>query len=443
MASILTLSRRSLLAGTAAAAAAGALPRIRPAWAAPDWKKYAGTHIEVNLVKSPRSETIARNLKEFTDLTGIDVGLEQTPEQQQRQKAVVEFNSGAPSFDVIHLSYHVQKRMFEKGGWLADLRPFLADPALADPAVSLNDFSGAGLAYATAADGAIGSLPLSVDYWIVYWNKELFAAKGLKYPTSFEELVSAAEALTDPAAGTYGFVARGMKNANVPVWTSFMLGNGVAPLADDRSLATTSDGAVEAAKLYQRLLTKAAPPGVAGFNWNECQSAFLQGKIGMWLDGVGFAKPLEDPKLSRVVGKTGYGVMPKGPKAQASATFGDGIGVAEGSENKEAAFLFCQWAVSRTVQADLLQSGSGVPFRSSILEDAEVRKGVTLPADWIDAVVGSSKVSKLGLPVIVPVTEFRDIFGIALTNIAGGADPAAELAKATEQFKPILDKSEA
>ena len=153
--------------------------------------------------------------------------------------------------------------------------------------------------------------------------------------------------------------------------------------------------------------------------------------------------PVRGGVLSRVVGKVGYGVMPKGPKAQASATFGDGIGVAAASENKEAAFLFCQWAVSRTVQADLLQSGSGVPFRTSILNDAEVRKGVTLPADWIDAVVGSSKVSQLGLPVIVPVTEFRDIFGIALTNIAGGADPAGELAKATEQFKPILAKSEA
>ena len=154
-------------------------------------------------------------------------------------------------------------------------------------------------------------------------------------------------------------------------------------------------------------------------------------------------QPLEDPKLSRVVGKTGYGVMPKGPKAQGSATFGDGIGVAAQSANKEAAFLFCQWAVSRTVQADLLQTGSGVPFRGSVLDSAEVRKGVTLPAEWIDTVSGSAKVSRLGLPVIVPVNEFRDMFGIALTNIIGGADPAAELAKATDQFQPILAKSEA
>jgi multiple sugar transport system substrate-binding protein len=65
-----------------------------------------------------------------------------------------------------------------------------------------------------------------------------------------------------------------------------------------------------------------------------------------------------------------------------------------------------------------------------------------MPAAWVDAVSGSAKISRLGLPVVIPVTEFRDIIGIALTNTLAGADPAAELKKATEQFKPILDKSE-
>ena len=55
-------------------------------------------------------------IKEFTDLTGIQVESEQVPEQQQRQKAVIELSSGKPSFDVVHLSYHVQKRQFERAG---------------------------------------------------------------------------------------------------------------------------------------------------------------------------------------------------------------------------------------------------------------------------------------------------------------------------------------
>jgi len=48
-----------------------------------------------------------------------------------------------------------------------------------------------------------------------------------------------------------------------------------------------------------------------------------------------------------------------------------------------------------------------------------------------------------GLPEIVSVTEFRDVYGIALTNTLGGADVRTELTRATEAFKPILDKENA
>ena len=54
----------------------------------------------------------------------------------------------------------------------------------------------------------------------------------------------------------------------------------------------------------------------------------------MWLDGIGFAPPLEDPTKSRIVGKVGYGVMPAGPKAQHSGMFGDGMGVSASSKKK-------------------------------------------------------------------------------------------------------------
>lgn len=439
--SLLRPNRRTFLAASAAFGSA-ALLGARTASAAVDWKKFSGTTLEVNLVKSPRSETLIKHLKEFEELTGIKVNAEATPEQQQRQKTVIELSTGKPSFDVVHLSYHVQKRQFEKGGWLADISGFLKDPSLTDPSLVEGDFAEAGMLFAKDSNGVLRSLPFSVDYWIVYWNKELFEQKGLSYPSTFEELVDAAEKTTDPSTNTYGFVARGLKNANTPVWTSLLLGYGSSPLDADGKLQTTSKEAVEAATLYQRLMTKAAPPGVSGFNWAEAQSAFLQGKIGMWFDGVGFAPPIEDPQKSRVVGKVGYGDMPKGPAEQAAGTFGDGLGVTEASTKKEAAYLFCQWAVSHEMGARLLQAGAGVPFRQSILEDAKVREGVKMPAAWLDAVSGSGKVSKLALPVIIPVTEFRDIYGVALTNMIGGADPAAELKNATAQFEPVLARSE-
>src|SRR5882762_11268697 len=165
------ISRRSLLAGTAAAGAFG-LSGV-PANSQVNWKKYSGTKLEVILAKGPRGDNLQKYIKEFTDLTGIQVESEQIPEQQQRQKAVIELASGKPSFDLIHLSYHVQKRQFEKAGWLADLTPFMKDPNLTAPDLTVNDFSAGGLQFAQNDKGEMHSLPWSVDYFILYWNKEL------------------------------------------------------------------------------------------------------------------------------------------------------------------------------------------------------------------------------------------------------------------------------
>ncbi len=348
--------RRRLLGAGAGAVALGALSGASLIQAqgsgAFDWKRFKGEKIEIFLVKSPRGDLLTRFHKEFEDLTGIAVGSEMVPEQQQRQKAVIEFNSGNPSFDVIALSYHVQKRQFAKNNWLTDLRPMIADKSLADPALDFADFAQGGLNYAVEPDGRVNSLPLNLDPWVVYYNKELFDAKGIAFPKTFAEMQDAAAKLTDSGKGVAGFVARGLKNANVPVWTSFLLGYGGSFIDGKGKLLTDSSEAIDAGKMYQVMLGKYGPPGVAGFNWNESQSLFLQGKAAMWLDGIGFAQPLEDPTKSRIVGKVGYGVMPAGPKRQVSALFGDGEGISTYSKKKGPAWFYRGTVVERLQGAE-------------------------------------------------------------------------------------------
>jgi multiple sugar transport system substrate-binding protein len=433
-------TRRSVLAGTLATGALGLTGF--PARAEPQWKKYAGTRLEVILAKGPRGDNLQKNIKEFTDLTGIQVESEQIPEQQQRQKAVIELASGKPSFDVIHVSYHVQKRQFEKAGWLADMSGFMKDPNLTAPDLVESDFSAAGLAYAKNDKGQMLSLPWSVDYFILYYNKEIFAKNGVAGPKTLDAMNALAEKLTDEKAGVYGYVGRGLRNANMTLWTNYFLNYGGEFLDGKGNILTDGPEAIEATKSYNRSMGKSAPPGVAGFNWMESLAAFAQGRAAMWIDGVGWAPGVENPNSSRVVGKVGYAMVPAGPKGQYSATYGDGLGIAAASKNKEAAYLLCQWAVSKAQGARLLQAGGGVPFRNSILNDEETRKGVTLPQEWLQSVIDAGKISKLGLPVIIPVAEFRDLVGAAVTATLSGADPAAELKKAHEQFRPILERSE-
>src|SRR6201746_2801632 len=271
------ISRRSVLAGSAAAGLYG-LTGSRSYAAEVNWKKYAGTTLEANLVKGPRGELLQKYAAEFTELTGIKVESEVIPEQQQRQKAVIELTSGKPSFDVVHLSYHVQKRQFEKAGWLADMSGYLKDPNLTAPDLGESDFSAAGLQYARNDKGQMLSLPWSVDYFILYYNKELFQKKGVAVPKTFDEMLAAAEKLTDAKEGTFGFVGRGLRNANMTLWTNFFLNAGGEFLDAKGNILTDGPEAVEATKMYQRLLTKTAPPGVSGFNWMESMAAFTQGR---------------------------------------------------------------------------------------------------------------------------------------------------------------------
>ncbi|WNJ91399.1 sugar ABC transporter substrate-binding protein [Bosea sp. 685] len=444
---ILKLTRRALLRNAAALGALGTLAapaiiREANAQSSFNWKRFAGAKLDVMLVKNPRSDLLQAHEKEFTELTGIQVSSEQVPEQQQRQKAMIEFSSGKPAFDVTMLALHVQKRLSAKGKWMEDLRPYLADASLTSPDFDYADFAAGAVDFGKQADGSIDTLPHFMDFWMVYYNKEMFAQKGLEYPKTLDELVAAAAKLNDPSKGIAGFVSRGLKNANIPVWTSWLLGQGLETVSADGKLQTDGPEAVWAADMYRKLNKDYGPPGTIGFNWNECQTTFMQGRAAMWLDGIGFATPLEDPTKSRIVGKVGYGVTPAGPKGHHSALFGDGLGIARGSKNKQAAWLYVQFMCNKGHQLAMIKAGAGAPGRLSALSNPEAAAGSRFPKQYFECLAESGKIARAGLPQIIPVTEFRDVFGVALTNTLSGADSATELKKATETFKPILEKSE-
>lgn len=408
-----------------------------------DWRRFRGERIEVSLTANPRSQILIQNQKEFEDLTGIRVGSEQIPEQQHRQKFVIEYASGRPSFDVISISLHVSKRQVGRAKWCADLRPLMQDAGLTAPDFDFQDFGAGAVAYSTQADGRMDTLPEFTDYFILYYNKELLAAKGVALPKTYDELYEAAKRLIDARAGTHGFVGRGLRNANVVLWSSFLLGTPQRDMIDaNRKLITDTPDAVWAGQMYQKLLRDCSPPGVAGFNWNECQTTFAQGRAAMWLDGVGFATPLEDAQRSRVAGKVGYAVVPAGPAHHHCAMFGTGLGISEASRKKGPAWLYLQWAVNKTNQLRFLTSGAGAPARRSPYSNEDAIKASRFPREYFETLSTSAQIARPGLPEIVPVTEFRDTIGTALTNMIGGADPAAELKRATDAFRPVLEQSE-
>lgn len=440
------IRRRQVLASAALAPlAAPAIVERANAQSVFDWQQCKGQSVEINFQLSPRGDLVRAHLKEFEELTGIKAGFEQIPEQQQRPKVAMELATGHPSFDVLNVAMHVQKRLVEKAGWLDDLRPYVADKSLTNLDFDIADFSAAAMGSATAPDGKLNVITNNQDLFILMYNKELLAAKGFTAPPkTHDELYSMAKALTDPSKQVYGFVGRGLKNANVVVYDSLLLGYDQETVTPDgKKLLTDTPAAIEAGKFYQKLMRECGPPGNIGFNWNECQTTFMQGRAAMWWDAIGFTAPLLDPTKSRITDKVGFAPVPAGPKANNCATFIEGIGIPKTARNKKAAWLFIQWITGKQMMNEQLRSGSGTPSRMSCYKREDIAAGSKFPREWFETTGISLQRARSGLPVIVQVAEFRDTIGAGLTNIVGGADVETELKKATAAFQPVLDKENA
>lgn len=442
-----SITRRRALQGVALGGLAAPMLNTVTAYAqsgAFNWQRFKGQTVEVLMETGPRADLMKKYQKEFLDQTGIKLGIEVIPEQQARQKVAIELNSGKPSFDLFNFAFHVQKRQFEKAGWLLEITDWLRDPQMMPVEYELGDVSKLGMSFATTSDGKVNALPILCDYFMVYYNKELFAKKGVAFPKTLDEMMVAAAALNDPSAGVSGFVGRGVRNANVVLWTQLLSGWGQETVTGKPlRLITDTPDAVASAEYYKKLLSSYGPAGIAGFNWNEAQGLFMQGKAAMWIDATGFAAPVEDKTKSRVVGKVGYGLPPSGPKGHGSVTFGTGMAIPKNAARKEAAYYTMLWMTGPKMAGRMLQVGGGIPFRTAPLKDPAVLSSLTVPREWADCAAGCAPISMPGLPVIVPVTEFRDVIGTALTNLLGGADAATEMKRATAEFKPVLDKSEA
>ena len=103
------IRRRSLLAASAALPIFNIVETAN-AQSKFDWKMARGAKIEVNFQKGPNADVLERNHKKFEELTGIKVGSEQIPEQQQRPKVALEMSTGRPTFDVVAVALHVHRQ---------------------------------------------------------------------------------------------------------------------------------------------------------------------------------------------------------------------------------------------------------------------------------------------------------------------------------------------
>lgn len=406
------------------------------------WKQFQGQTLFASFSKSPTIDALAPHFAEFEELTGIKLASEVVPEQQLRQRIPIQMAAKESTFDVWDTPLILEKRKFGKAGWFEPLNGYLKNPALVDPDYDLNDIGDAAWKLATQADGTISGFTFQLPSLLHSYRQDLLDAKGLKVPKSLDELKEVAAALHDPP-NVYGFVNRGLKNAQVPNWGCYLYAMGGTWLDENRKLNLTSPEAVKSLELYSGLLRDYGPPGVTGFNWPECQAIMLQGQGAMWTDGANLFSAMEDPTKSKVVGKMAYAFVPPSPGGREVALLGGtGIAINPFGQKKDAAFLFCQWSTNKQNQLRMLVDGGSPVGRKSAWASPEFKAKNRMPQQWVDLAVKAIETFVPLVPDIIPIAEFRDIFGIAVTKAIEGADAATVLKEAQAEFEPIYAKSE-
>ena len=110
-----------------------------------------------------------------------------------------------------------------------------------------------------------------------------------------------------------------------------------------------------------------------------------------------------------------------------SATYGDGIGIPSGQHQEGSCLPLLPVG---GIEADGLRGCCRLERRRAVPQFRAQRSrkrsaGVKLPKEWLQSVIDAGKISKLGLPVVIPVAEFRDLVGAAVTATLSGADPAS------------------
>ncbi|NRQ32410.1 sugar ABC transporter substrate-binding protein [Nonomuraea sp. NN258] len=305
------------------------------------------------------NERLALVSKKFPNIT---VKLEQTPGSGDYDQKIQTALAGGKGPDIMQFAENVH--VFSGRNQLAPL-----DDRIAKAKIDLSRRFGPQVAAAYQRDGKTWALPDRSGAMVLYYNKKLFDAAGLSYPTgswTWTEFRDAAIKLTKrdgDKVTQYGMAAGNWW----PWWMTFMVQNGGGLVGPDGKPTADSPANVEALKFYNDLVhvDKVAPSPTDYANLGKDMGPdplFAQGKAAMVFTGywgIGTFKEATDLKWD-------IAPMFQG-KRKATAGFGSGLAVNAKSEHQDAAFQVIEFLTSEEGQQPIVANSQDAPANLAVL----------------------------------------------------------------------------
>jgi multiple sugar transport system substrate-binding protein len=380
---------------------------------------------------------LAQLAPKFKEETGADLRVEIMNYGDLLTKTTADFVADTAAYDLVTMDI-VWAGAYAENGYSVDLTDWVARDAAE---IDLDDIYPVLLESLGQYEGKYVAFPFASYANLMVYRKDLFEAAGLEPPTTTEQMVAAAKALTDPSKNQYGFVANGA--AGAPGAQDWMLYNsqlGGKLMDAEGKPALNSPENVASLAVYKELFDEAAPPGAIDYDWGARGESFNQGISAMletW--SVGIPGTL-DPNNSKVADKVGIILAPvkEGlPLDYGVGGWGMAINADIPAEKQEAAWTFIKWLNSKPIHKEFNMLGAGSFMRKSEMTDPD------LNAKYPDLLPLIATVYENGngefRPRIPQYPEIQDYLGTAVNSVLAGAlEPQAALdeaqAKALELF---------
>ncbi|MGM0878203.1 MAG: ABC transporter substrate-binding protein [Bacillota bacterium] len=305
--------------------------------------------------------------------------------------------------------------------------------------IGKDDFFAGALSTMKNAEGE-GYYGVPVAGWVqgIWYREDLFKEKGLEAPTTWENILKAAETFHDPDNKKYGIVIGTTKDDFAEqTFSQFALSNNAQIFGEHGKVNFNSPEMIEALDYYKKL-AEFTPPGAE--SWREAREMYLAENAPMVMYSSYIMSDLVSKDMADV---TGFAT----PEKQTKATFGQITSLAIPNtvtdEQKDAAKKFISFLMEKENYIDFLHMspGGANPTLTSIAEAPEYLDNEILKAYGDEATniaYGLDNLRRFGFqdgvtyPVMGDISA-KFIIGEALYNLTEGGKSAEEVAKVANE----------
>lgn len=392
------------------------------------WASNQGTSLDNDV------EILTPELQKFEEQTGVHVDLEVIPWDSLLNRILSATTSGqAP--DVLNIG----------NTWSASLQATGAFMPFDDEAFEAIGGQDKFLETSLSSTGAEGETPTSVPLYglayALFYNKQMFADAGLEPPTTWDELVSDAQQLTDPAADRWGMTIAGSSYTESAHF-AFIFGkqNGADFIDDEGNANFTTPEAVAAIKQYTDLMATdkvVNPSDAQNATTNEAVADFTNGNAAMIMAQnnveASFASNGMTPDQYGVVPIPILDPLPEGGEAVNSHVAGINMSIFSDG-NTDAALDFVEFMTSPEEQVILNDKFGSLPVVEEAWDAPEFQDPNL--AVYNDVLANTAA----ALPMIPNESQFETTVGSAVNDLIASAATGQPVTE--QEIEAALDNAQ-